>query len=75
MANPFKNELSSGKDNPSPKTGSGVKNPKLDKRTSSSFSCGDDYGVGKKAPVGSEKVSGKEIMPMKAHCFYPDDVI
>ena len=75
MKNPFKNVLSDGKDNPMPKFGSGVKSPKFDKRTSKAFACGDDYGVGKRTPVGSERVSSKESIPMKSKCFYPEDIL
>jgi len=73
MANPFKNVLSDGKDNPVPK--SGVKNPKFDKRTGPSFSCGDKYGIGKKVAVGKFSDSGRSAVPMESRCFYPDDVL
>jgi hypothetical protein len=36
---------------------------------------GDDYGVGFRTPVGTEKVSSKEVIPMKSKCFSPDDTI
>lgn len=37
--------------------------------------AGDNYGVGHRQPVGSEKVSEVSPIPQKAFCFDPKEVI
>ena len=56
---------------------SGIKNPCFDKRTGSTLACGDDYGVGRRTPVGKTSVSSIESgpIPMKSKCFRPSEAI
>jgi hypothetical protein len=51
-----------------------AKAPSYDNRTSCSLALGNDYGVGHRNPVGTEKLSGKSPIPMKAQSFSPDKV-
>lgn len=53
------------------------KAPSYDNRTSCSIRAGDDYGVGFKQPVGTEKVTpiNKGPIPQSSKCFSPDEVM
>ena len=48
---------------------SGVKSPAFDKRTGKTLSCGDDYGVGHRVPVGKFEASSQGPIPMTSKCF------
>jgi len=52
------------------------KAPTYDNRTSNSMSAGDDYGLGFRTPVGTERVSSYESgpIPMKGKCFSPNEI-
>ena len=52
------------------------KAPSYDNRTSSSISAGDDYGIGRKQPVGTEKCSSMESGPIPQHSrsFSPHEI-
>jgi hypothetical protein len=52
------------------------KGPSYDNRTSSSMAAGNDYGIGFRAPVGSDKARPLESgpIPQKAECFSPNEI-
>lgn len=50
------------------------KAPSYDNRSSCSMAAGNDYGVGHRNPVGTEKLSGKSPIPMTSKSFSPDQV-
>ena len=56
---------------------SGVKSPKMDKRTGPTVSCGDDYKVGFRTPVGrfTPRSMAEGPIPQKAKAFKPGDVL
>ena len=50
--------------------------PSYDNRTSGSISAGDDYGIGRKTPVGTMEARSLDQgpIPQKAHCFSPNEI-
>lgn len=73
----FKDKLAPPKEAGRVNPKSYVKNPAFDKRTGKTLSCGDDYGVGHRTPVGSSSASppNKGPIPFKCKCFSPEEVI
>ena len=50
--------------------------PRKEQATTGRFmDAGDNYGVGHKQPIGSEKVSEKSPIPQKAFAFHPGETI
>lgn len=56
---------------------SGVKSPKFDKRTGPTVSCGDDYKVGFRTPVGKFSASPMSSgpIPQTSKAFKAGDVL
>jgi hypothetical protein len=50
--------------------------PTKDQAHSGYLSAGDNYGVGHRTPVGSEKARSMQEgpIPQKSHCFSPDEI-
>ena len=54
----------------------GYNAPTKDQAHSGYLSAGDDYGIGRRQPVGTKKVTGVASgpIPQKASCFSPDEI-
>lgn len=52
------------------------KAPSYDNRTSCSVSAGDDYGIGHRTPVGTEKASPMKSgpIPQSSYSFKPEEI-
>lgn len=50
--------------------------PTKDQAHSGFLSAGDDYGIGTRVPVGTEKVTSMKEgpIPQKSHCFSPKEI-
>jgi hypothetical protein len=50
--------------------------PTKDQAHSGYLSAGDNYGIGRRQPVGKMNASGPESgpIPQKAHCFSPNEI-
>lgn len=53
------------------------KAPTKDQATSGSISAGDNYGVGRRTPVGPDRARSisEGTIPLESKCFDPNDII